>query len=255
MRLIPPPLCITAQTENELLPKLGEVVINMPERGERDTRHGERYAIVHFLRYLCSIGELAYPLKLEQRERPDFLLTINGVTIGIEHTEAVAQNQAHEDARRGALGLGDFASFDDRHMPDDRPRSSKEIDARLTRKKECFEALKPNQDRLQGDDDYKDVIGEGWAGDEPEVEWAEWMRHCIKDKNKNLSAPDWDRFNHNWLLKLIMSVRPRSSLPTSRLASTRYLFCAGAKSVESCPEATSVSMTFQMRCSTVLWQL
>ena len=57
-----------------------------------------------------------------------------------------------------------------------------------------------NQDQLQGDDDYDDVIGEGSAGDGPEVEWAEWMRHFIKRKNENLPASGWRKCNHNWLL-------------------------------------------------------
>jgi hypothetical protein len=105
-----------AETEKELKTSLATLDLKVSPRSEGRTKEQvERYAAAHLLATLPS-QRLSFPLILEHRDRPDFLLKMGKYSIGIEHTEAVPQNEAHASVLRHA-GHGPDVYFLGRHVP------------------------------------------------------------------------------------------------------------------------------------------
>jgi hypothetical protein len=169
---------LIANNETELESLLKSIDIFVPRRSEGRTKeHTERYAIAHMLSALLGKAHLSYPLELIQRERPDFLLKSNGLEIGIEHTEAVPQNEAHETVLRDKVG-GPEMYFISRHQPGESKKSAKEL----------IKEIQANHS------------GPGWEGDSVEREWSDAMLHFVKGKIEILSKAGFEKFKHNWLL-------------------------------------------------------
>jgi hypothetical protein len=186
---VPPLMNFRAETEADLEAFLYRFDIDVPARNERHKRHGERYAIMHLLDHLLAEQRLSYPLHLEQRDRPDFVLTMGSAKIAIEHVEAIPENQAHEDAR-WASGVGS-PGFARRHLPTDARKKKKDIDRQLKRDKHYL--------AYQMRPEYIPTVAipPGWVGDEPEIEWAGWIDHFI---GKKLNNPCFEQHSKNWLL-------------------------------------------------------
>lgn len=169
---------LIANSETELENALKSIDISVPRRSEGRTKeHTEHYAIAHMLSALVGKTHLSYPLELIQRERPDFLLIANGLEIGIEHTEAVPQNQAHKTVLRDKVD-GPEVHFISRHQPDEPKKLAKEL----------IEEIQANQS------------GTGWAGDSVEREWSEAMLHFVTGKLETFSKEGFEKFIMNWLL-------------------------------------------------------
>ncbi|KTF40446.1 hypothetical protein [Xanthomonas translucens] len=118
-----------------------------------------------------------FPLKLVKRERPDFLLSANGVAIGVEHTEAVPQNAAKEDFLRD-FGVGSETHFVRPAAVGERAKGAKEIRAEIE----------------------ADEMGEGWMGDSVEFSWVEAMTQFVSAKIQSAKSPDYTRFERTWLV-------------------------------------------------------
>jgi len=116
-------------------------------------------------------------MRVEKRERPDFLLSLPTGRVGVEVTEAVPPDWAWANARREKLDYSNLI-FLHRFRPGEPQLSSKEIDA-------IARSADP---------------GDGWAGDTPEREWAEVMLHFSMQKADKLSKPGYEQFEINWLL-------------------------------------------------------
>ncbi|HLF95939.1 MAG TPA: hypothetical protein VI457_02250 [Methylococcaceae bacterium] len=169
---------LQAYSDSELLSVLSDIDVSVPRRSEGRTKeHTERYAIAHLLSALAGKGRLSYPLCLIRRERPDFVLTLETVQIGIEHTEAVPQNEAHRTVLR-EKGNGPDVFFISHHQPGETKKSAKEL----------VEGIKANQ------------AGDGWAGDSVETEWVNAMSHIIGQKVATLRKDGFDKFEQDWLL-------------------------------------------------------
>jgi len=126
---------------------------------------------------LAGKGRISYPLCLTKRERPDFLLTLDTKQIGIEHTEAVSQNEAHETVLR-EKGEGPDVYFISHHHPGEPKKTAKEL-----------------KEEIEANDD-----GKAWCGDSVEREWAEAMFHFIEKKVATLLKDGFERFEKDWLL-------------------------------------------------------
>jgi len=178
-----PPLALSkimlvANNDAELESVLRSIDISVPRRSEGRTKeHTERYAIAHMLSALLGKGRLSYPLELIQRERPDFLLKVNGVGIGVEHTEAVSQNEAHKTVLRDKVD-GPEVYFISHNQPGEPKKPAKEL----------IEEIQDNHS------------GSGWAGDSVETEWSEAMLHFVKGKMETLAKEGFEKFRQNWLL-------------------------------------------------------
>lgn len=169
---------LVARSENELEYALKSLDVSVPKRSNgRKKEHTERYAIAYMLSTLLGKGVLSFPLELLQRERPDFLLSTNSGKIGIEHTEAVSQNEAHKSVLRDQIG-GAKVHFIPRHLPDEPKKSAKKL----------IEELK------------KDRAGPPWMGDSVEREWSDAMLHFINLKVVAFAKDGFEKFDQNWLL-------------------------------------------------------
>lgn len=167
-----------ANNKQELKSALSSMDISVPKRSDGRTKaHTERFAIAHMLSALLAKNKLAYPLGLIQRERPDFLLRINDSQIGIEHTEAIPQNEAHKTVLRDKVAGPDFYLIS-HHYPSENKQSAKEL----------IEEIQANK------------AGPAWAGDAAEKEWSEVMLHFVKKKIEAMSKEGFEIFGENWLL-------------------------------------------------------
>ena len=167
-----------AQSAIELIEQLSAIDISVPLRTEgRTTEHCEQWSICRFLATYAETEVINYPLRIEKRERPDFLLRLSSGDIGIEVTEAVAPDWAWADARREKLNY-DNLIFLHRFRPGETQRSREEID-----------------NIARGA-----TWGSGWVGDGPEREWAEVMIHFALQKAEKLAKPGFERFAADWLL-------------------------------------------------------
>ena len=105
------------------------------------------------------------------------MLVTDSVKIGIEHTEAVPQNEAHKTVLRENEG-GSEVYFISHHKPGETKKTAKHL------KKEIEE----------------NRAGSGWAGDSVEREWSEAMFHFINTKIDTLMKEGFERFDKDWLL-------------------------------------------------------
>lgn len=169
---------LSARTAVDLLKQLSAVDISVPLRDSgRTTEHCERWSICRFLTTYASSPLIHYPIQLEKRERPDFVLHLPSIDIGIEITEAVPPDWAWADARRDKLE-SDKVIFLHRFLPNDVKRKRVEIDKIA----------------------LGETWGSAWVGDSPEREWADAMMHFALRKAKKLVEPGFDRFSADWLL-------------------------------------------------------
>ena len=169
---------IQAEHPEELLEILRGIDMDVPLRTEgRKTEHTERYSICYLLSSLTNAGLLNFPISLSHEDRPDFVLSVPGTTIGIEHTEAVPQNEAAKDALR-ENGIGSEIHFLSRAIPGEKRRKSKQLRTEI----------------------IADNPGDGWAGEQVEREWAEAMEFFLQEKVRKLNADGFKRHKENWLL-------------------------------------------------------
>jgi hypothetical protein len=140
---------------------------------------------------------------LEKRERPDFVLQLLSVSIGIEVTEAVPPDWAWADARRQKL-KHELPILLQRFRPGERQRSAAEIDRIATGASRS----------------------DGWVGDAPEREWAEVMRHFSRQKAKKFQGTGFAHFPVNWLAIYDNWPLPAVDDPTAAAYLARQLYTA-----------------------------
>ncbi len=168
---------LVADTFEQLHCRLRTVNVDVPERSKGRTKdHVEIYSVVRLLGSL-SFKLDDFPLAIEKRERPDFLLTLAKSRIGIEHTEAIPENAAKETVIR-SQGHGPDLHFT-RPASITEPRKSRSV---LMAE---IEADKPSP---------------GWIGDSVERSWAEAMAHFIGKKVEVAGREGFTLFDENWLL-------------------------------------------------------
>ena len=169
---------INAINCDELIQTLRQTDISVPPRTDgRKTEHCERWSICRFLATFAHTDLIGFPLSIDHRDRPDFLMNVGSSTIGVEITEAVSENAAATDAYREHNGIdGPFPMV--RHHPEeDRLRGSELAEAASTRE-----------------------FGPAWAGNASEREWVEAMRAFIRRKVDKSDKPGFDKYSKNWLL-------------------------------------------------------
>ncbi|NVJ67390.1 MAG: hypothetical protein HWE16_12960 [Gammaproteobacteria bacterium] len=169
----------SARDSAELANLLIDADTHVPKRAEgRTKQHVEYYAITHLLSALLNTNHLSYPLELVQRERPDFLLKINGYEVGIEHTEAIPQNEAHKAVLRDTVDSSSDTYFISRHKPNEPKKSSKKLIEEI----------------------HNNLPSSGWLGDSVEQDWAEAIFYFVQRKINSLKKTGFDKFAQNWLL-------------------------------------------------------
>ena len=185
--------------KNSLIQELRAVDISVPARSEgRKTSHTEIWTICRLLATLAETSNLTYPLSIEHRDRPDYLLGMSGVDVGIEITEAVSEQYAEYSALAGREFPDKF--LQPGHFRFDQPRMS--VD-------EMRELLK--QDEL---------TATPWVGNRAEREWASYISGVVESKLRKLSKPGFEVFPKNWL-----SVYDNLPMPHIHLGDAISLLC------------------------------
>lgn len=167
---------------------------NVSVRGRASARNKEQVEIYSLVRLLGSrpYALTDFPLKLIKRERPDFLLTLNGTTIGVEHTEAITQNAAKEAFLRDG-GAGPDVHFVRPASLTEPPKSSGELRAEIA----------------------ADEMGLGWVGDSVERGWVEAITFFVMKKFQLLHKQDYPRFERTWLVIYDNWTAPNLNLTTA----------------------------------------
>ena len=169
---------IEANSEYELNDILCSIDISVPRRNERRTKdHTEKYAICYLLSTLLNQGKLSFPLSLCKSERPDFFLKFGNREIGIEHTEAVAQNVAQSDALR-EQGHGQDVLYMRRSFPDEKKLKSRDL----------IKEMEENE------------TSGGWIGNSVERDWTAAMSHFASKKRRLAKKEGFKIYKENWLL-------------------------------------------------------
>lgn len=167
-------MLLTAQTLDELQDRLPGLNFDVPPHPAPRGETPELYSVVHLLGSipLCSDD---FPLQLAKRERPDFALQLGGRSIGIEHTEAVPENTAHESRLRAALGGG----------------------FHLVTPAAVGEARKSRKQLLKEIEENR--FPPPMVGDSVERRWAEAMAHFIVRKVASAQKPGYAVYDEQWL--------------------------------------------------------
>jgi len=171
---------LKAETQAELLQKLGRIDVSVPGRTEgRRSDHCETYCICHFLASYAADALLRFPLELVARQSPDFALVMPDGAVGIEVTEA-----AHEDYS-WAMALAE-----------EDPRSVLEPSRfRPGHKIERGHGTKPPVGSLD-----RPLRSLGCVGNDVERNWTQFVVEAVERKRAKRASPSFERFPSNWLL-------------------------------------------------------
>jgi len=167
-----------ASNKKELNQILSGTSVKVPGRNEgRQTNHTEKWSICYLLSTLSSENRLTFPLSLEHKDKPDFSLSMNDMIIGIEVTESIPTDYAKCCAMAERIN----------------PKA--EVDMSLFKwgqKQKTTAELREiiNQTELTGD---------GWDGDRPEIEWANFINYAILIKLAKLKKTGYRNLSKYWL--------------------------------------------------------
>ena len=135
---------LSAESEEHLRDALAAMDVRVQRRGQGRTKvQTERFSIAHLMSSLPQ-SYLDFPLTLEHGDRPDFVLCMPTVWVGIEITEAVPENEARATVMRQS-GIGPNVHMLRRARPGEPPRSNETL-----------------RDEIEGD-----RSSEPWMGNEP----------------------------------------------------------------------------------------
>jgi hypothetical protein len=151
----------TATNPVQLADAVAALRIKVPPRHlGRESWQVEQWAIRQLLQAL-PVQRYSFPVVLTRTERPDFMLSLGGYTIGIEHTEAVSQVEAKIDVEQGKLA----AASGENPLP-------RMLDART-----------PHDEQISRQDAQTcRGAGTGFVGDEYQQNWLAAMCHFISVK-------------------------------------------------------------------------
>lgn len=173
----PDRVLVEAERVDQIASRLRSANVEVP--GLASGRQNDDVEIYSVIRVLGSrpFSLADFPLRLVKRERPDFLLTLGAVEIGIEHTEAISQNKAKEEYLRDA-GEGPDVYFVRRESLTEPLKTSAAIK----------EEIAANR------------MTPGWYGDSVEREWVQAMTHFVVKKSRSTQRPGFARFEKTWLV-------------------------------------------------------
>ncbi|WP_041927023.1 hypothetical protein [Methylocystis sp. SC2] len=189
-----------AKNRDELFSSLGGIEVRVPGRADGRTKeHKERSTICRLLSSLAQADELIYPLSAEQTAPPDpdFILNLGSVPIGVEVTEATS------DAYSEYLT---FAAKRERAFPE---KSFALIEPASFRPG-AWKRARHQEDRIdamEAEANKRRLTSEGWSGNEPEHEWANYVIEAAQRKTKRVSAY-FSRCQKVWLLVYVNAPLP-----------------------------------------------
>jgi hypothetical protein len=92
------PLSLSASQSTELIEQLARINIKVPLPIEgTTTEHYERYTMARFLATIAETSIIEVPIRVEQKDMPDFVLHQPTGTVSTECIEAVSNVRVHID--------------------------------------------------------------------------------------------------------------------------------------------------------------
>jgi hypothetical protein len=177
---------ITASNKYQLIEILRAIDISVPpRRSERTNDHVERWSIARLLATLAESGDLAYPLRTEKRERPDYFVSQNSKKIGYEITEAInpqyiqAQSLPEAQEEQNIVDAGHF-KWGNKH----------------------------NLDQLRDISSRKHLTAPPWEGNSVEREYAQMVRDIVQKKTEVLNKSGFTKYAENNLIIYVNQILP-----------------------------------------------
>lgn len=167
-------MLLAAATFEELHDRLPYLNKEVPPHPTPRGNTPEFYTMVRLLASI-PLSTTDFPLRLTKDESPDFALQLGSVSIGVEHTEAVAENAVHESKLRAAQGRG--AYFVQPAVIGE-PRKSR---------KQLLSEIAANR------------FPEPMMGDSVERGWVDAMLHFITKKADSAQKPGYAAHDQQWL--------------------------------------------------------
>jgi hypothetical protein len=170
----------TAQSRTELLDRLANQDITGPLRRCGRTREDcERWAAFRLLATWATSDRFSCPLCITHDDRPDFRLSANCRTTGIECTTATSQEWEATDAKMEKEGKEARNFFIDAFARGTPTRSKRE-------REELIRNPPPP--------------GAGWGDNGMDQEWASSIMDSIRKKTDDFLKPDFGKYDENLLL-------------------------------------------------------
>jgi hypothetical protein len=172
----------TFQTADALVHALAARDISIPEitKGHK-TLHKEDWSICRLLATLARSPYINYPLVINpdqpRSQRPDLIVSMNGVQIGIECTEAVSETMNRARAKRARAYPGAII-YVPLYRSDEPPKSKRAIAAIASGK----------------------YAGPPRMGNAGERSWADGVVDRVKAKTASAGKEGFQLFSKNWLL-------------------------------------------------------
>lgn len=170
-------IILQANNEMELLRELSLNNIIVGPRGKRLKDEVEKWTIFRLLSTFLKENKVEYPFEVVHRDRPDFKLCMGLLEVGVEHTEAVPENEARKEIIRDRIDSSEIY-FLTKSMPGDKPKKYQEL----------------------MDEVIENKSGPGWVGNAPEREWAEVMCFFSIKKIEAIKKSEFKKYKKNWLL-------------------------------------------------------
>lgn len=169
-----------ADNMDELVSVLRAIDISVPGRAngrftEFGKRQREKWTFCRLLSTLNQAGRLAFPIRVEHNDKPDFLLNHGNVQAGVEITECTSEKYS-EYLTLAAREFPDAILDQGLFLPGRPALSVKDMRNRL------------DADRLRSD---------GWGC--LDTCWAEAIHRSIKEKTSKLPNGDIRACNEHWL--------------------------------------------------------
>jgi len=171
-------------SKESLLQWISSKNLSVGARRSRSHDQKELHSVLNLIQTLSVNNRLIeYPLSLFKRESPDFELNIGDkYCIGLEHTEAISQNTAHEltiREDREARGIRDEQIFS--------IASRSVVEQKLTKS----EIIKEIENRS---------LGLPWMGNRPETVFARDVFVVIQKKINKINSGIYHRYSKQWLV-------------------------------------------------------
>jgi hypothetical protein len=185
------------QNSKSLLATLRGIDITVPLRGvgRNPREHVERYVICRLLAALAKANHLTYPLSLEQRETPDFLIVQGNRCVGVELSEVIPKGYARYAADANKM---DQCVSDGDNPEQPQLDIEKEESIRLLEPGHFRDDHNPKREYLRRLLARGHLTARPFYGNEPEQEWARFMASRISVKLQKLVK--YEKFDENWLV-------------------------------------------------------
>ncbi|MCY4314078.1 MAG: hypothetical protein OXD44_10400 [Gammaproteobacteria bacterium] len=172
-----------AEDSDDLRVKLNQIDVSIPPRTQgRTSQHREAWVARHFLETIADTDLLEYPIHIKHQDRPDFLLSSQDSTTGVEITIAEHVNHARAEALSEHMEKNNDRGLSDcMYVP----------------------VYHPHEKKLPKQEILKSATGEmsyPAMGRELEDNWIDAMMDSVKKKDSKFKSSGFKKHDRNWLL-------------------------------------------------------